>query len=258
MTRFCAACGTEVDDTAVFCPTCGQPIDQDAESQMPPAPAWPDPEAAAGPAAAPSSIHEERAGGPLDADDLAPPPAPPRPDNFDDGAAARSAEAPDAHVTRVEGRVPAAEPRASASPSPVQATGDSARGQRGPAMPNLPVTMPVTMSAWLIGGGSAVAALGALVSLFDGFGSAIDLLALVALAGVAVSVFLSASIPAIPHLRFITLAVVLVALGIGLDRLGFGGSGVGTLLLFLGAAAAAIGAVLLELGRDQPLGGPQT
>ena len=25
MTRFCANCGTEVDDNAVFCPTCGQP-----------------------------------------------------------------------------------------------------------------------------------------------------------------------------------------------------------------------------------------
>jgi hypothetical protein len=30
---------------------------------------------------------------------------------------------------------------------------------------------------------------------------------------------------------------------------------VGELLLFLGAAAAVIGALLLELGRDQPLGG---
>ena len=121
----------------------------------------------------------------------------------------------------------------------------------------MPITMPVTLSAWLIGGGSALAALGALISLFDGVGTPIDLLALVALAAVAVSVFLAASIPAIPHLRFVTLAIVLVAFGVAFDRLGIGGSGIGTLLLFLGTAAAAVGAVLLELGRDQPLGGPQ-
>ena len=44
MVRFCANCGTEVDDTAVFCPTCGQPIDQEVEPEMPAAPAWPEPE----------------------------------------------------------------------------------------------------------------------------------------------------------------------------------------------------------------------
>lgn len=259
MTRFCAACGTEVDDTAVFCPTCGQPIDQEVESQMPAAPAWPDPEPPSDPErAAPSFVREQPLAPALDADDVAPPPAAPRPDNFDDEAAAahRAADLPREDVTRVEGRVPSPEPPVPAPQAPAGASPD--RPQRRPARTSVPVTMPVTLSAWLIGGGSAVAAVGALVSLFDGFGSAIDLLALVALAAVAVSVFLSASIPAIPHQRFATLAVVLVAFGIGLDRLGFGGSGIGTLLLFLGAAAAAIGAVLLELGRDQPLGGPQT
>ncbi len=254
MTRFCAACGTEVDDTAVFCPTCGQPIDQEAESQMPAAPAWPDPEREARPV-----VRDESLAPALDADDVAPPPAAPRPDNFDDEAAAahRTADAPRDDVTRVEGRVPSPEPPAAIARREPAAAGPD-RPKRRPAMNSVPVTMPVTLSAWLIGGGSAVAAVGALVSLFDGFGSAIDLLALVALAAIAVSVFLAASIPAIPHQRFVTLAVVLVAFGIGLDRLGFGGSGIGTLLLFLGAAAAAIGAVLLELGRDQPLGGPQT
>ena len=43
MSRFCPNCGTEVDDNAVFCPTCGQPIDQATETEMPPAPAWPEP-----------------------------------------------------------------------------------------------------------------------------------------------------------------------------------------------------------------------
>ena len=260
MTRFCAACGTEVDDTAVFCPTCGQPIDQEVESQMPAAPAWPDPEPRADPdRETPSFVRDEPRTPALDADDAAPPPAAPRPDNFDDEAAAahRTADVPPDDVTRLEGRVPPPDPPAApASRAPAAPSPD--RPQRRAAMDSLPVTMPVTLSAWLIGGGSAVAAVGALVSLFDGFGSAIDLLALVALAAIAVSVFLSANIPAIPHQRFVTLAVVLVAFGIGLDRLGFGGSGIGTLLLFLGAAAAAIGAVLLELGRDQPLGGSQT
>jgi hypothetical protein len=118
--------------------------------------------------------------------------------------------------------------------------------------------MPVTLSAWLIGIGALVGAVGALISLFDRFGPVVDLVALVALAAVALSVFFSATVPAIPHLRLVTLAVVLVVFGIGLDRLGFAGaSGVGELLLFLGSAAAVIGAILLEVGRDQPMGPPQ-
>ena len=51
MARFCPNCGTEVDDTAVFCPTCGQPIDQASETEIPAAPAWPDPVRPAGAAA---------------------------------------------------------------------------------------------------------------------------------------------------------------------------------------------------------------
>jgi hypothetical protein len=118
--------------------------------------------------------------------------------------------------------------------------------------------MPVTLSAWLIGIGAVLGAVGALVGLFDSVGAAIDLLALVALLAVAATVFFAASLPAIPHLRFITLAVVLVAFGVALDRLGIGRAGAGDLLLFLGSAAAVIGAVLLELGQDQPLSGPQS
>jgi hypothetical protein len=116
--------------------------------------------------------------------------------------------------------------------------------------------MPVTLSGWLVGIGAAVGALGALVELFGGV-SAIDLLLLVVLAGIAVSVFFSASLPEIPNLRLATLAVVLVAFGVALDRIFIGAANAGTLLLLLGTAAASIGAVILELGRDQPLGGPQ-
>jgi hypothetical protein len=122
---------------------------------------------------------------------------------------------------------------------------------------NMPVTWPVMLSGWLIGGGAVLAALGTVVGLFGGPINPIDLLLVLLLLGVAVTVFFSGVVPDIPNLRLVTLAVVLVAFGIGLDRIGFGRAGVGELLLFLGAAAAAIGAILLELGRDQPLGGPR-
>jgi hypothetical protein len=117
------------------------------------------------------------------------------------------------------------------------------------------VRAPVTLSGWLIGGGSAAGAIGALLGLFDGAASPIEFLLLVVLAGIAATVFAAAALPTIPHLRLVTLGVVLVGFGVALDRLGFGGAGIGTLLLFLGTAAAAIGAIILELDRDQPLGG---
>lgn len=116
--------------------------------------------------------------------------------------------------------------------------------------------MPVMLSDWLIGVGAAVGALGALVGLF-GVVSAVDLLLLLALAGIAVTVFFSAVVPEIPNLRLATLAVVLVGFGVALDRILIAAANAGTLLLLLGTAAASIGAIILELGRDQPLGGPQ-
>lgn len=42
MTRICAHCGTEVDGEALFCPTCGQPVDAVVEPELPPAPDWPE------------------------------------------------------------------------------------------------------------------------------------------------------------------------------------------------------------------------
>jgi nucleoside recognition membrane protein YjiH len=108
--------------------------------------------------------------------------------------------------------------------------------------------------AWLIGGGALLAALGVLIGLLDGVLNPVELILLVALLAIAAAVFFSARVPDIPNLRLVTLVVVLIGFGIALDRLGFGGAGVGELLLFLGTAAAAIGAIILELGRDQPLG----
>lgn len=237
MARFCPNCGTEVDDTAVFCPTCGQPIDQASETEIPAAPAWPDPvrpaeadapEEPDEPAVAPRVVGWREADADVE---------PPRVDRFEDH-------------TRVEAAPPP--PAAAAAPPPAA----SEPGSRPEARQvNLPVTWPVTMSGWLIGVGAAVGAVGVLVGLFRGVINPVDVLLLLLLLGIAVSVFFPTSVPAIPHLRLATFVVVLIAFGMALDRIGFGGAGVGELLLFLGAAAAGIGCILLELGRDQPLGG---
>ena len=224
--RFCANCGTEVDESAIFCPTCGQPIDPESESEMPAAPAWPET-----PPDAPAFSEPAE---PVGEVGWAPPPA--------------SIDEP----TRVEERPATAAP----VPPPPPAARAEVRRRDSPPI-NLPLTMPVTMSAWLIGAGAAIAALGVLISLFDGFLNPIELILLIVLVGIAASVFFAASMPAIPQLRLATLVVVLIGFGIALDRLAFGGAGIGELLLFLGTAAAAIGAIVLELGRDQPMGAPR-
>jgi hypothetical protein len=231
MARFCGNCGTEVDETAVFCPTCGQPIDQASETEFPAAPAWPDPPQDPAP---PARVEHAEA----------PEWAAPAPN---EGTVARVPRVED--PTRVEAGAPP--PAASSSaPAPVH------QAPREPTV-NVPVTWPVMLSGWLIGGGALVAAIGTVIGLLDGGINPIDLLLVLLLIGIAATVFFSGSVPNIPHLRLATLAVVLVTFGIGVDRIGFGFAGVGELLLFLGAAAAAIGAILLELGRDQPLGGPR-
>lgn len=204
MTRFCATCGTETDESALFCPSCGQPIDPIVDE-------------------APSST-----------------PA--------------TAPGPDLGVARTEAhpRAPAAEAsgpvNSAAQPPPA--------GVPAASQIDVPVTWPGTLSGWLIGGGAAIGAIGVLIGLFGGFLNPIDLILLLALIAIAATVFFSGSVPAVPHLKLITLAVVLVGFGIALDRIGFGRAGIGQLLVFLGTAAAAIGAIILELGRDQPLGGP--
>lgn len=253
MARFCANCGTEVDDNAVFCPTCGQPIDQDVEAEMPAAPAWPEPE----PGPSPDRAHLAAEG------DVVREPAPRRPDLLDDEHEGREPSPFAEEPTRVESRVPEANGPAAAPPSRLPARGaagppaDRPARTAGPGM-DLPLTMPVTLSAWLIGAGAVLGAIGSLIALFDGFGTVIDVLLLVGLLAVAATVFAATHLPAIKHLRLATLAVVLVAFGVALDRLGFGAAGIGELLLFLGTAAAAIGVLLLELGHDQPLGRPQS
>ena len=213
--RFCPNCGTEVDDTAVFCPTCGQPLDQAAETAIPAAPAWPVPDAPP-------------------AQEAEPPPQ-------------RREAAPDPAVTHDRPRVAApAQPAGATPPPPAAPSG-------GPSV-DVPLTLPVTLSGWLIGAGALIGALGIVIALFDGVLNPIELILLLGLIGIAAAIFFSASLASFPNLRLATLVVSLIGFGIALDRLGFGGAGAGELLLFLGTAAAAMGAIILELGRDQPLG----
>jgi len=242
MARFCGSCGTEVDDTAVFCPTCGQPIDEGSEAVIPAAPAWPDP-AVNDPGD--RAVPERPAGREPSAVAAPSEPEPePEPEPIP--------EAP----TRVEQRP--------SQPAPVDRSAERAapepeRGKgRGLPEVNLPITMPVTLSAWLIGVGALLAVLGLLVILVGDGLNVIDLLLLLALLGVAAAVFFSGSVPAVQHLRLATLVVATITFGVALDRIGFRAGGAGELLLFLGGAAAAIGAIILELGQDQPLGGPQS
>jgi len=307
MTRFCASCGTEVDDTAIFCPTCGQPIDQQVESAIPPAPAWPDPgeapPASSGPAAGASPPLRPPADEPAprwDAEPEARPgswdepvapagswdepaspapaarqpepirpiserrydpepiaPAPPPPTSPGDGGTWEQREPP---TRPLDDAPPAPPPVATAAgtipTSPSRAEQPAGRPEAPSPLSSVPVTAPVTLSGWLIGAGAAIAAIGALIALLDGGSRVIiDLLVLVAMAAVAISVFFASRMPPLSNLRLATLAIVLVAFGAATDRILAGVGGVGELLLFLGAAAAVIGAVLLELGRDQPLGG---
>lgn len=216
--RYCPTCGTEVDETAVFCPTCGQPIDQAAETEMPAAPAWPD---AAGPSDAPPAPEASRAD--------APPTQP--------GAAA-------AEPDRTEHRPQTPPPGVPPPPA----------APAGPSI-NVPLSLPVTLSGWLIGVGALIGALGIVIGIFDGgFLNVIDLVLLLALIAISMAIFFSASLTSFPNVRLATLVVALIGFGVALDRIGFTGGGAGELLLFLGTAAAAMGAIILELGRDQPLG----
>ncbi|HEX2265764.1 MAG TPA: hypothetical protein VHH14_05725 [Solirubrobacterales bacterium] len=192
---------------------------------MPAAPAWPEspraPEAGTAPAAGVRSDPD--------------PPAPPMA-SYDEG-------------TRVE-RQPAAPPPPAAAATPPP---PPPQESRGPSI-DLPITTPLTLSGWLIGIGAIIAALGVIIGLFDGVLNPIELILLLGLLAIAATVFFANSLPRIPNLQLATLVVSLIGFGIALDRLGFGGAGAGELLLFLGTAAAAMGAIILELGRDQPLG----
>lgn len=239
MVRYCANCGTEVDDTAVFCPTCGQPIDQAAEVAMPEAPAWPDPvpEASDDDASPPESLT-------------------PRVDESGQGGEGRGqVTAPSPVVASPPAAPRPVAPTQVAPSSPARPDHGVPAAAGGRSAVNLPITWPLMLSGWLIGAGAMLAVLGIVVGLFRGVAHPLDLVLAVALLAIAVAVFFAASVPRVPNLRLVTLAVALVGFGIALDRIVVGFADVGDVLLILGTAAAALGSLLIELGRDQPLGG---
>ncbi len=257
MARYCAACGTEVEDTAIFCPTCGQPIDQEREAEIPAAPAWPD-----HPAPQAAAAHRDRE----PVEDRPPAPETARADDrlaADAEPSAPAWEPRHEEPTRVEEAPPvepAPQPRRAPPPDrpPARAAAPDPAGRRSGPSVDIPLTMPVMLSGWLIGVGALIALLGLVIGLFGGVLNPIDLIVLLLLLGIAATVFLPSRVPDVPHLRLAILVTLLIAFGMALDRIGLGGAGVGELLFFFGAAAAGIGAIIVELGRDQPLGGPQT
>ncbi len=236
-THFCGICGTEVDETAVFCPSCGNPIEPDAQqADIPPAPAWPEPETAA-------------QGEPKPDPETAIEPAPMR------ESAQMGEPEPDpeqTHDARPSARrAPAAEPPA----PPVVAAPVPGGPRRGIGeQVELPFTWPVMLSGWLIGVGSLVAALSLLLD-FRTFANPVTLIVFLLLLAVSASVFLASNIPDFAHRRLWVLVVAVAAFGIGLWRVGFGANFAGV-VFFLAVLAAAGGTIMVELGRDRPLGGP--
>lgn len=246
LSRYCPNCGTEVDDTAVFCPTCGQPIDEAMETEIPAAPAWPEPAAPRDEAVPPPPAPAVEA--PTWAIPAVPPEAPAAP-----AAPEPAVEAAPASPVWS----PEVEPARRAEPPPPLPGAGTRPGPSAPSRTSVQMTTPVTLSAWLIGVGAALGALGALIGLFGGFVNPVDFVMVLALVAIALSVFAAPSLPAFAHLRLATLAVAFVGFGMALDRIGFGRAGAGDLLFFLGTAAVGIGAILVELGQDQPVGGPR-
>jgi hypothetical protein len=266
--QVCPRCGTEVDDDAAFCPSCGQALAAPAQAPVPPrAPAWhPDEEERALPPMAAWSAREPAAEAdevqePVDsrATSLVPPiEAPP----VEEVELTPAPELEPEPVTRASDRavlppepvVPAPD-RAAPAPTATEAPPRAEGGQTGQGL-DLPITLPVTISGWLVGIGSFVGAL-ALFADFRLFSNPITLVLLVLLLGVAATVFFSTRLPAIPYLQLGVMMIVLAGLGVALDRIGFGAiAGIGSVILLLAMIAAAAGIVIAETGRDRPWAGP--
>jgi hypothetical protein len=117
--------------------------------------------------------------------------------------------------------------------------------------PDLPFTLPTTLSGWLIGGGSFLAAL----SLLPRLGHILDLLLFLALLAVSASVFLADRVPRVDRQRMLVLVVLMIGLGVGLERAGFAWRGTHTIFL-VAMLFAAGGALLIEFDRDRPVTPP--
>jgi hypothetical protein len=278
MSQVCGHCGTEVEDEALFCPACGQPLAaEEAVPELPPAPDWP--EAPAGsappPTMTPEEAHAAWARGRDASSALADPtpdephgdaPASPRDADFEAAAVPTPVPTPTGDEVPpwrrgVAARNPAPRPEETAPPA------DTAGATRAGAAPQPAgiVTTPTTLSGWLIGVGSLVGALALFLPWLQGVGytalwglaSTPNILILILLLGVGASIFLAGVVPAFPHRSLANLAVTLIGVGIGLDAVARPVSAAGALIFLLALLVAAAGALLPELGLDRPVGGPQ-
>jgi hypothetical protein len=248
-TPFCPTCGTQVDEDARFCPACGTTLREDGAPDLPEAPPWP--EASAEAESEQLTLPDDAPGdAPPDAPDDAPPDAA---DEMAEASAADRDEPQDEpHAVPPEPPAMSSEP-VEPKPTPLPPSG-AAEGPVAPAPrrdPDLPLTWPTTLSGWLIGGGAVLGAVALIASLSD----AVSLLLMLALLGVAATVFLVDRLPAIPRLRLINLSVTMAGLGVALERAGFGARGADSVLL-VAMIAAAGGALLIELDRDRPVSPP--
>jgi hypothetical protein len=265
MARVCAQCGTEVDDDALFCPTCGQPVDREAEPDLPPAPDWPaSPGVRSRPDLPPSAPRAEQKREPpvaaerREEEATTATPAVPAQDVAGPAPPAEAGE-----DTSVPPWRRGAAYRA-ATPEPPQATGPMPAPRPGPIRPEGILRPPETLSGWLIGLGALVGVVAMLLpwvisgTYTGGWGlaSAINLLFTLVLIGVLLAVFLPRVVPAIPQRELVLLAISLVGVGVGLDRLGLPLTGTGAMIFLIGMLACAAGAFLAQLGLDRRVGGP--
>jgi hypothetical protein len=252
---FCPSCGTEVDEDARFCPTCGRTLMLDEDGQPEAAPlSEPLPRTQADPEGESDPEPEQEPEPEPETVAIPPAPAWPPPPEPEPVVGAEPPPAKPAHVAAPPPAAPspaapppAAPPPAAPPPATSPPATSSAAAPRGPAA-DLPITWPVTLSGWLIGAGSLAAALTLLVRL----GNPINLLLFVALLAIAASVFLVDRVPTVPHQRLGILVVLMIALGIALERAAFRIQGVESIFL-IAMLVAAGGALLLELGRDRPV-----
>jgi hypothetical protein len=269
MARACANCGTEVDDDALFCPTCGEPIERGGEPDLPPAPDWPASAAGASGAGAsqpasadrvetpaemePEREHEAtRAAPAAAAGDVEEPPNPQR-DYAQPTTSREDAEVPPWRR--------GAAYRAASAPAPAASGPIPARP--GALRPEGIIRPPTTLSGWLIGGGALVAVVGMLLPWVVsgtytgswGLASGINLLFTLVLLALLVLIFLPHLVPDLPEGKLVLLAIALIGVGMGLDRLGLPLTGSGAMVFLIGMLACAAGAFLAQLGLDRAVGG---
>src|SRR6266508_4418187 len=182
MSQVCGHCGTEVEDEALFCPACGQPLaDEEAAPELPPAPDWPEVPAGAAPAPAmtPEEAHAAWARGrdassaladPVPDEPQADAPASPADADFEAAAVPPPAPTPTGDEVPpwrrgVAARNPAPPPEETAPAA------DTAGATRvGAPQPAGIVTTPTTLAGWLIGVGSLVGALALFLPWLQGVG----------------------------------------------------------------------------------------